>query len=286
MDTLSVAIIVVLYNGSADLWLNYAGNEKLIIVDNTPERDLQLASKNISYIPLKENKGIAAAQNVGIKRAVELGCSHVVFFDQDSLPATDFVSALTTAYQKTDEELSGRLFLLGATIVNGRSGEEYRSKIHQDAEPTSSGFVKRRDVISSGSCVRTDKIAQVGPLEEGLFIDTVDFEWCWRAASKGYVNGISRNVTLTHFVGVEDFTCLGQQVIISAPFRYFYQGRNYVRLLPRVYVPLQWKINTLLKRTLHLAMMPFHTKKWKAIYVNYFKGTLAGLGLPLKANLK
>lgn len=282
----TTAIVVVIYRCGAERWTAYRGDERVIVVDNTPGRDLALTGERLDYIPLRENTGIAAAQNAGLRRAAQRGCSHIVFFDQDSLPPEGYAARMVEQYRGIDRALGGRLFILGPTVVNGRTDREYRSAIHRDADASAEGFVPRRDVISSGCCVSADKVGAVGGLDERLFIDGVDFEWCWRAASLGYVNGITRRVSLTHFVGASDFTCLGQQVIISAPFRYFYQGRNYLYLLPRRYVPLQWKVNDLLKRTFHMAVIPFRVKGWTAIYANLIKGTLAGLGLPLKPNLK
>lgn len=37
--------------------------------------------------------------------------------------------------------------------------------------------------------------------DDSLFIDYVDHGWCWRAESKGFVNGITPKIKLAHYVG-------------------------------------------------------------------------------------
>ena len=119
----------------------------------------------------------------------------------------------------------------------------------------------------------------MGYLDESLFIDGVDHEWCWRATSKGYVSGITSNVTLTHFVGQNEFKIFGIQIILSSPFRYYYQTRNWLWLMRRNYVPKRWKINTSIKRIIYPLFFPFITKKWKEIYINIWRGVKDGLSI-------
>ena len=111
-----------------------------------------------------------------------------------------------------------------------------------------------------------------------LFIDYVDFEHCWRANSKGYVCGITQNVTLPHKVGNNELHFPhGYRVIISAPFRYYYQYRNWLWLCRRNYVPKQWKINTCIKFMLRIVYFPFAVNDWKLIEKYMFKGINDGL---------
>lgn len=77
-----IAVVIVLYYSKGDdcgLQLDNSAIS-IIMVDNTPNRELTLTGRSIYYIPLKENKGIATAQNVGICKAQELGCTYVLFF--------------------------------------------------------------------------------------------------------------------------------------------------------------------------------------------------------------
>ena len=58
----------------------------VIVVDNSEEDNSALLADNPSvvYLPLRENKGIAAALNVGCSKALELGAVWALTMDQDS----------------------------------------------------------------------------------------------------------------------------------------------------------------------------------------------------------
>lgn len=274
----SVAVIVVLYNGTlgeSHERLLADANVTLIVVDNTPGRDLALTGERLVYIPLLRNLGIATAQNEGIREARRLGRDYVIFFDQDSEIPECYSKEMIEEYKRIDR-LIPLLFLLGPTPINGRTREEYKSTVHKDIW-AAEDFIRRREIISSGSCVALRKIEEVGLNDDSLFIDYVDHEWCWRAESKGFVNGITPRVKLTHYVGQQEYRIFNQLVIISSPIRYYYQVRNYVWLLRRGYVPRQWKINHGIKLMIYPLSYPFKVKHWRAIYVEMLRGLREGL---------
>ncbi|WP_455621467.1 glycosyltransferase [Parabacteroides sp.] len=272
------AIVVVLYHVRLSerlIGLSREDSSLLIVIDNTPDRDLGIGDERLVYIPLKVNKGIAFAQNRGIEEAFRYRCGYVVFFDQDSELPKEYVSNIVKEYERVDS-LVPHLFLLGPTLMNGRTQEEYKSTIHRDKQ-VAEDFFQRREIISSGSCVSMEKIKVVGLNDESLFIDCVDHEWCWRAVSEGFINGVTSRVSLTHYVGQQEYRLFNQLVIISSPIRYYYQTRNYLWLLRRSYVPLQWKINHGIKIMIYPLSFPFKVKSWRAIYTEIWRGLRDGL---------
>ncbi|MCM1139929.1 MAG: glycosyltransferase [Muribaculum sp.] len=277
-DKSKVGVIVVIYNTIPKKNpISHSETESvLILVDNTPGQDLQISNTDsLIYIALGNNKGIAEAQNIGIDAANKAGCTHVIFFDQDSLIPDEYIEKMLAEYKRILSHNSN-LFLLGPTAKNGRTGEEYKSNIHQD-HPTDYDFIPRREIISSGSCVEMSKIKKIGNLDSSLFIDFVDFEWCWRANARGYQSGITPNIFLTHFVGQKEYKFFNQYIIISSDFRYFYQTRNYLWLIRRNYVPKQWKINNGIKRIIYPLTFPFKIRGWSKIYSYILKGFWAGI---------
>ena len=280
MNINRIGVVIIVFHPNARLLeskLKKLGNDvAVVVVDNTPNETINIEQTNITYIPLRENTGIANAQNVGIGNILDRGCTHVVFFDQDSDFTEKYVRSIVDEYERIST-VRKNLFLLGPTVINKTNGEEYRSVIHSDKK-SDQGFIEKREIISSGSCVSVDKLNQVGVMDTRLFIDYVDFEHCWRANSKGYVCGITRNVTLSHKVGsCELHFPHGYRVIISAPFRYYYQYRNWLWLCRKGYVPRQWKINTCIKFMSRIIYFPFVVNEWKAIEKNMFKGIHDGL---------
>ena len=248
----------------------------IVVVDNTPDVSIDIRQSNVSYIPLMKNTGIAYAQDEGIRFLERQGCSYVVFFDQDSDFNEAFVYDMVAEYKRI-ERVYDNLFLLGPRVVNKTNGEEYRSVIHRDKK-VDNGFVCRREIISSGCCVSMSKLCDVGDMDTRLFIDFIDFEHCWRANAKGYVCGITENVVLLHQVGNRElnFPC-GYHVIISAPFRYYYQCRNWLWLCRRKYVPLQWKVSNGIKLIARIFYFPFCVKGWRNIEMFMFKGFKDGI---------
>lgn len=280
MNINRIGVVIIVFHPNARLLeskLKKLGNDvAVVVVDNTPNETINIEQANITYIPLYENTGIANAQNVGIGNLLERGCTHVVFFDQDSDFTEIYVRSIVDEYERIST-VRKNLFLLGPTVINKTNCEEYRSVIHSDKK-ADQGFIEKREIISSGSCVSVDKLNQVGVMDTRLFIDYVDFEHCWRANSKGYVCGITRNVTLPHKVGNNELHFPhGYRVIISAPFRYYYQYRNWLWLCRKGYVPRQWKINTCIKFMSRIIYFPFVVNEWKSIEKNMFKGIHDGL---------
>ena len=278
MDKVGV-VIVVFHPNALELQnkLKHLGADVIIaVVDNTPVKEISIAQSNVTYIPLHENTGIANAQNQGIGSLMERGCSHIVFFDQDSDFTEDFVRSMVSEYIRISA-IRPNLFLLGPRVLNKTSGEQYCSVVHTEAA-ADCGFVLKREIISSGSCVSVDRLREVGKMDARLFIDYVDFEHCWRANDKGFVCGVTDNVVLPHKVGSREL-CFprGYRVIISAPFRYYYQYRNWLWLCRRSYVPRQWKLNTGVKFMARILYFPFAVNGWRVIEKNIFKGIYYGI---------
>lgn len=276
----NIGVVIVVYHPNVKQLESklkcLGGDIAIVVVDNTPNEVIDIEQTNVAYIPLRENTGIANAQNVGIGNLLKRGCTHVVFFDQDSDFTEKYVRSIVDEYERIST-VRKNLFLLGPTVINKTNGEEYRSVIHSDKK-ADQGFVEKREIISSGSCVSVDKLNQVGVMDARLFIDYVDFEHCWRANSKGYVCGITQSVTLPHKVGNNELHFPhGYRVIISAPFRYYYQYRNWLWLCRKGYVPRQWKINTCIKFMSRIIYFPFVVNEWKSIEKNMFKGIHDGL---------
>lgn len=272
------AVIIIFYNADiTEQHLSIAVQDKteLILVDNTPNRDLKICRDNVHYIPLLKNLGIATAQNIGIRKAQECNCTHICFFDQDSNIQEDYIRSMYDEYIKFSK-IYNNLFLLGPTVINEKDNREYKSVINRNTTD-SIGFQRRREIISSGSFTSTETIEKIGLLDDSLFIDAVDFEWCWRGNKLGYICGITRNVHLDHNVGRRVIYIGNYMIIISAPFRYFYQFRNYIILCKRKYVPIKWKINTGIKYLLRLIYFPFVLKDGITITKFMYKGIFAGL---------
>ena len=272
-----VAVIIVLYNpdtNDIDNVRRIAQYNVGFVVDNSliPFMDGETIG-NMSYICNKANIGIAKAQNIALREILKGDYEYVVFLDQDTRVAVDYPSQIAMEFSRIDND---RLAVLGPQVVNAVTGGQYASAIHK-YEISENGFSLRKHIISSGSCMSINALKDVGLMWGELFIDYVDFEWCWRAASKGYQCGVTSHLQISHHVGQRELSIGKYKVIISAQQRYFYQYRNFIWLIQKKYVPLQWKCATCVKFLLRLVYFPILVNGGLKYWNNMIKGLKAGI---------
>lgn len=251
------------------------------VIDNTPGlKQTESGLGRFRYFTLGQNSGIAHAQNVGFRYLMQNEAIHYfVLFDQDSEVAVDYPLNMARQHQQLSATLP--LAALGPMVVDKDSQEAYHSVIHHD-RVWDNGFVPHLEIIASGSCISRDALCRVGLNDEALFIDFVDSEWCFRARHAGLVCGLTRQVTMNHKVGVEVLHVGRHMIVLSKPYRYYYQYRNLLILNARDYVPLRFKFFKSVKFLLRYLYFPFLVRgggqRWK--YMN------AGIRDGVKALIK
>lgn len=283
------ALLIVLFNPTAEERLNVERVSKMfngVIVDNSPNpvSENSMIGK-MSYLALGKNEGIAKAQNIGIEFLKRTSAfKYIVFFDQDSKFPNSYPSSIVGEYKRINTMLGGKLSCLGAVIIDKEDGEEYKSVFHKQ-ELVREDFVCKSEVISSGSCVAMDMFWEVGLLDEALFIDFVDTEWCFRAARLGYVCGQTTRLKLYHKVGLRKIHVGKHIILLSSPQRFYFQYRNFILLFFRKYVPVSFKFFKGGKFFLRWLYFPFirgGLVRWN--YMN--KGICSGMSNIVKAKYK
>lgn len=167
-----IAIVVVLYN---DLPKGYVFKEKehyVILVDNTPRRNLGLHGQQLTYIPLGDNLGIAKALNIGFQKAKEFGVKWVLTMDQDSELPENMISEYF-------EFLKGRQEKIGVV-------SPLKSLWTGDTKTTSDTYFEIEEAMTSGSLTSVEAFDAVSGFREELFIDYVDSFFCYDIRSLGY----------------------------------------------------------------------------------------------------
>ena len=225
----------------------------LVVVDNgSPALDKALLAVSypaLVFKTLPDNQGIAAAQNEGIRLAARAGASHVLLLDQDSDPQADMIARLVSAWQQL-EARGRRPACVGPQLrLRGSSALSFFPRpgwggLRSVRCSQGAGLVECDYVIASGTLIPLDVFSQVGDLEEPLFIDHVDTEWCYRARARGYrVFGVCGAV-LEHELGAgyrQIWLGRSRRIARHAAFRYYYIFRNVLMLSGRSYVPLGWR---------------------------------------------
>lgn len=216
------------------------------IVDNTPGRASlsHFCGSNVFVHFLGENKGIATAQNVGIQAALDVDAEYIVLFDQDSVLEVDLVPNLLSAIQQT--KLQGiNIACLGPRPLDVFSGKKYRPVVQKE-HSISANVTICSQIIASGKLIDASALKDIGLMEDSLFIDGVDHEWCWRARKHGYVVAIAENAVMMHTLGDAREKFMGLSYKVGSAIRMYYQFRNVIILSRREYVPLYWKVRNIL----------------------------------------
>lgn len=236
---------------AAQLAALQAQADGIVVVDNaTPEdsvRALCAPHPQVELLSLTENIGLAAALNAGITRARETpGMAYVLLMDQDSVPEPGMVTALKTTLARQSRH--ARVAAVGTRFLDPREGVDapfVRIRFPVNRQLHCSGAcdeVACDFLITSGSLIPLEVLDEVGDMDERLFIDNVDLEWCFRATSKGYSLFGVCGARMLHHHGATRHRVPGvpRGVVVHTPRRLFYMMRNRVLLYRRAYTPRRW----------------------------------------------
>ena len=240
--------------------------DRLIVIDNGSAAALQselatlCARHNCDFIPLSTNVGIAGAQNQGIARALDDNASHVLLLDQDSIAAPDMVARLRAALDSADGT-GRRVAAVGPRLVDRRSGVStpfVRIGVfgvrRLRCTPADRAVFQTEFLVASGSLIPAAVLRQIGLMEEGLFIDNVDLEWCFRARQQGWSLLGACDAELAHSVGDQVVHLAGRALYRHGPLRQYYIMRNRILLYRRPYSPRGWVIQDFLRMLLKVVL--------------------------------
>jgi rhamnosyltransferase len=174
---------------------------KIIIVDNSDNDNQKYAAliPNVIYIFNFENKGIAKALNQGCRKAIELGYDWVMTMDQDSSWDTkeicSYVSHVKKLYLDDTKNISFSPNICSKHSVAG----DIRRKLTPDRARGEYEILDR--LITSGNILKLEIWEYLNGFNELLFIDEVDYEFCYRLKESGYnIIKITRP-SMKHVVG-------------------------------------------------------------------------------------
>lgn len=253
--------------------------DQLLFVDNSERDNSSVLSSfpNAIYIPMGENKGIAAAQNRGIVYFMEQQYDFVFFSDQDSCIPNGFVKSLYDAYIRLSANYN--LAAIGPIPLNKHTKKPYFNKTYIKNELTDKNvkFWLVDSVMSSCSMAALSNFNEVGLFEEELFIDGVDDEWGWRASVfYNKVNVIVPHLEILHELGNYK-SVFGMNLNISSPFRLYFQIRNLIWLSKRNYSPQKWKRNNLFKMVVKIFVYPIFFRPRLKYLNNIIRGVKDGI---------
>jgi rhamnosyltransferase len=226
-----VDAVVVVDNGSADaLWKQLDAG----------------IDAGIKRIRLDRNLGIAKAQNLGAEWARSQAATHLVLFDQDSQPSPGTLGVLISAWQSLAEK-GVAVGMIAPVFSDERQANPVPFFRLRDGKASwvlcddSSPLLEIDTAIASGTLIPMEAMAATGGMNEAMFIDLVDMDWCFRARSLGLRNFCACRARLNHRLGDAPRKLLNREVVSHSPLRNYYFFRNAVWLFRQDYIPAAWK---------------------------------------------
>jgi rhamnosyltransferase len=221
-----IAAVVVLYHPELNVIINIASYidqvEKLFVVDNSDTVDNSIIKKilfyeKVEYIQNATNVGIAAALNIGARKAIDEGFHYLLTMDQDSKAPPNLIEKLIkTAVSNTN-----------VGIVSPKHSNKFGTHLNI---PLTKDVVR---VMTSGNLLSLEAYKVAGDFNEDFFIDYVDIEYCMRLHHFGFNVIQLDNVIIEHNEAniVEKYLFKKKfYPTNNPPFRWYYKSRNLLYL--------------------------------------------------------
>lgn len=230
----------------------------VIIVDNCSDSitEIRKCSGCDALIEFHENKGIAAALNVGMQSAVENGAMWTLSLDQDTMVADN----LLNEYKK---------------FINLKNVGALCPAINKRGEGIIGTHSKEIEIVekcpTSGFFLNTKAWNDVGEYDEWMFIDYVDYDIETRLRKKGYkiyrvntthiiqeLGKVSRNSffygigkmlhlkKLCNFATVYNHSPLRNYYFVRNALYYINKHRDFLNIKEEYVFLLKWEIKKLI----------------------------------------
>ncbi|MGD0983637.1 MAG: glycosyltransferase [Acidimicrobiales bacterium] len=245
----SVAAVVVTHEPDIDalvLTLLETSRQvsRTVVVDNGSQSQVELVRRlgplpGVSLIRLEENRGIAAALNLGIRRLASEGHGHtwVLTLDQDTLLHPGAINRLLGSLDLLDASTRAECGVVGLRHkpVEIPRGPWRWAERHCRVRDFENGLRERRLLITSGNLVRRE-VAETIPYEEPLFMDQVDYAFCAAVRSGGWRVLEFTDVLMDHQIG-KSFEVRKRVRRYETGQRLYYIMRNSTLLMLRRQLP-------------------------------------------------
>ena len=257
-----ISSITVTYNPNIKILINQIQVlllcvDIILIIDNQSDNFLEfsksLNSEKIRIISLTENKGIAYAQNIGLKSLINQSneTDYVLFFDHDSIPDNKFVASMINESIKLKNQ-GINLFLLGASYFDNISNSSNKFLIKNkfrfkkvECQGSNLDLIKCNFLISSGSFIPIKVFKKIGLFREEFFIDHVDTEFCIRAENFNIPIYGNCSALMIHSLGDSSFKIwFGKKTFVplNSNLRNYYMIRNSIKLILYEKMDISWRI--------------------------------------------
>ncbi|AVK50118.1 hypothetical protein AXY43_20170 [Clostridium sp. MF28] len=230
--------------------------DEIICVDNGSDNINEVKAilmDKIKLIELEENKGIAYALNTMCKYGFENGFNWILTLDQDSVVYPNIINN----YLKYI--LLDRCGMLTCNIVD----RNFNNTADTFIDSEGLDYEKIDICITSGAFMPLDIYKEVGGFEDVLFIDSVDYEYCYKLKSSNYFVYRINFCGVLHEVGngKNHSFFLSKVIILNEPvWRHYYMARNH-RYIVEKYPQYHSKVTEIFKEIKKELFIIFYESK-------------------------
>jgi GT2 family glycosyltransferase len=240
-----IVAVVVVWNGRAVTMecLESLRGMNVVCVDNASTdgtyEAIEREHPDVDLIRNDRNLGFAAGNNVGIRRALELGADWVVLLNNDVVAERGLAAALSraSAWRPDAGVLACKVLFAQQPAVVEYAGARFYALLGYSGRQRGYGrrdhgrFDQRRDVgraTGAAMAVSRAAIEQVGLLDEQLFMYVEDVDWCLRIRAAGFAVVFVPDACVRHRGG----SALGGR---ASSVALYYHARNTLAVSDRYY---------------------------------------------------
>jgi rhamnosyltransferase len=287
---MKIDTVYVTYNAEIELLKKSISSiasqvRKIYIVDNTPKKDRRLdffQNEKVEVIYLGDNLGIAFAQNVGIKKAIDNNAEYIMLSDQDTCYPQFYIDEMLKVF-KNHNKVAATAPRFIDSMKKGDDGFIQIAPFVFNQFFPKNGTHEIMQAIASGKILNVQYLNTIGLMDEKLFIDWVDLEWCWRARAKGYNIIGNADVIIEHQLGDESVNVGFREVNLRSAMRHYYITRNSFHLALRdKNLDIFHRITLFFKSFRYIIGFPLlskpHLKHLKYVMIGFWHGIIGKVG--------
>lgn len=198
--------------------------DKVILIDNGNSQKAKsqlsdiLSDAKVVYLDNGGNKGIASALNRAVEHCVKENINWLLTLDQDSICPSNLIETYEKYISLPD------VSVICCTV-------SYNEQEIVTATKAGETYTYIQECITSASYINIQDCLFVGGFDETMFIDRVDFEYCYRIIKLGKKILQTNEITLDHQLGNLKLKNVGGSKIHiggHSAFRKFYMAQNLV----------------------------------------------------------
>lgn len=190
-------------------------DKRIVLVDNASEdgtcEDIRRRHPETVILEQKRNKGFAAANNIGIRYALDEKIPYIFLLNTDTIVAKDIFDHLVEALERdTALGLAGpkmyfyddptRIWFAGG-MTDPDTGHSVHLRFgQQDMDPEEKESMPCNFIAGAGMFIRSEVFHRIGLLDESFFHTAEDNDFCIRAHRAGFKMAFVPQAKLWHKV--------------------------------------------------------------------------------------